>query len=298
MARSPDVSRPLLGARAARVAIFSTFPPRGCGIGTFAFDVRAALLELPGVEAVSPIAVVDEPSIRQRPEVLATVSQGVRGDYVRAARLLSLLDIDVVLLQHEYGIFGGADGEYVLSFARELSQPLVVRLHTVLSQPSPHQHEVLTALCEIAERVIVMTASARRLLLEVGACPEHKIRVVPHGAPAVLGIRRAEQAAGRRAVYAPPGLGGYERIQSRFLLSTFGLLSAGKGLETAIEALPAIVEHHPEVLYLIAGRTHPQIARQQGEQYRLMLEELVDDLDLRDHVVFDDRFLSIDELAD
>ena len=298
-ATSSEAVRPL-GARArvVRTAIFSTFPPRACGIGTFSFDVRAALLDVPGIEDVSSVAVVDEPSRSQPSDLLATVSQGVRGDYVRAARLLGRLDIDVVLLQHEYGIFGGADGEYVLSFAQELTQPLVVTLHTVLSQPSPHQLDVLTALCDEAELVIVMTDTARRLLVDVGACPAHKIRVVPHGAPTVLGRRREEHTAGRRPLYAAPEPGGYERMPSRFLLSTFGLLSAGKGLETAIEALPLVVERHPDVLYVIAGWTHPQVARREGEQYRLMLERLVVDLDLGDHVEFDDRFLSIDELAD
>jgi glycosyltransferase involved in cell wall biosynthesis len=217
---------------------------------------------------------------------------------VRAARLLGRLGVDVVLLEHEFGIFGGPDGEYVLSFAQELAQPLVVTLHTVLSQPSPHQLGVLTALCDRAERVTVMTDKARRLLIELGASAGEKIRVVPHGAPVVLGHRSREHAAGRRPTYIAPAPGGYERMQSCFLLSTFGLLSAGKGLETAIEALPLIVERHPDVLYLIAGRTHPQVARREGEQYRRMLERLVSDLDLGDHVAFDDRFLSLDELAD
>jgi glycosyltransferase involved in cell wall biosynthesis len=281
-----------------RTAIFSTYPPRACGIGTFSFDVRAALLEVGGIDDVSSVVVVDEPSSPQRPEILATVSQGVRGDYVRAARLLGRLEIDVVLLQHEYGIFGGADGEYVLSFAQELAQPLVVTLHTVLSQPAPHQLRVLTELCEQAERVIVMTDTARRLLVAAGACQAAKIRVVPHGAPVELGRGREEQAGGRRPLYVTPVPGGYERMQSRFLLSTFGLISPGKGLETAIAALPSIIERHPGVLYLIAGRTHPKVAHREGEQYRLMLERRIVDLDLGDHVEFDDRFLSVDELAD
>jgi len=149
-----------------RTAIFSTYPPRACGIGTFAFDVRTSLLAIPGVKSVGAVAIVDEASSPQRHDVLATVSQAVRGDYVRAARLLGRLDIDVVLLQHEYGIFGGADGEYVLSFAKELPRPLVLTLHTVLSEPTDHQREVLTALCEEAERVIVMTETARQLLLQ------------------------------------------------------------------------------------------------------------------------------------
>ena len=122
-----------------RTAIFSTFPPRACGIGTFSFDVRRGLLDVPGVDDVSQLVVIDKPSSPQRPEILRTASQGARGDYVRAARALARTDVDVVLLQHEYGIYGGRDGEYVLSFVRELSQPLVVTLHTILSEPTSHQ---------------------------------------------------------------------------------------------------------------------------------------------------------------
>ncbi|MGI8972597.1 MAG: glycosyltransferase [Gaiella sp.] len=271
-----------------RVAVFSTYPPRTCGIGTFAFDVRTSLLAIPDVKSVGAIAIVDEATSPQRPELLATVSQAVRGDYVRAARLLGRLDVDVVLLQHEYGIFGGADGQYVLSFARELTRPLVLTLHTVLSEPTDHQREVLIALCDEAERVIVMTETARRLLVGMGACALAKIRVVPHGAPAVLGRRNTNTNGSAR----------HERLRSRFVLSTFGLISPGKGLETAIAALPAIVERHPEALYLIAGRTHPEVARREGEQYRLLLERRAVDLGVGDHVEFDDRFLSVHELAD
>jgi glycosyltransferase involved in cell wall biosynthesis len=279
-----------------RTAIVSTYPPRACGIGTFAADVRMALLGVDGVDRVERVVVVNEPSRPQRPGLVATIAQAVRGDYVRAARILGRLDVDVVLLQHEYGIFGGHDGDYVLSLAEELSQPLVVTLHTVLSQPTRHQAAVLAALCRQAERVIVMTDTARRLLVEGGACADEKVRVVPHGAPTVLARQAAELASARAA-------GGDEaptrgRANDRFLLSTFGLISAGKGLETVIEALPAIVERHPEVLYLVAGRTHPDVARREGERYRLTLEQAVLDLDLADHVEFDDRFLSVDEIAD
>jgi hypothetical protein len=165
--------------RSMRTAIFSTFPPRACGIGTYSSDLRSALLDASGVEDVRPIVVVDEPSSPQHDEVLATVSQFAPGDYARAARLLSHMDADVVLVQHEFGIFGGDDGAYVLSFARGVAQPLVVTLHTLLSAPSAHQLEVLTALCERAERVIVMTETARQVLIELGACDAAPARPPP-----------------------------------------------------------------------------------------------------------------------
>ena len=272
-----------------RTAIVSTYPPRACGIGTFAADVRATLLGVDGVERADFVAIVNEPSRPQRRGLLSTIGQAVRGDYVRAARMLGRLDVDVVLLQHEYGIFGGRDGEYVLSFAEELAQPLVVTLHTVLSEPTPHQLAVLSDLCERAELVVVMTDTASRLLLECGACAEEKIRVVPHGAPARLTTRAATHSASS---------GLYARASDRIMLSTFGLISPGKGLETVIEALPAMIERHPEIVYVIAGRTHPDVAHREGERYRLMLERRVLELGLADHVEFDDRFLSIDELSD
>ncbi len=267
-----------------RTAIVSTYPPRACGIGTFAADLRGTLLGAAGIESADVVAVVNKPTSPQRRGLLSLIGQAVRGDYVRAARTLSRLDVDVVLLQHEYGIYGGRDGEYVLSFVEELAQPLVVTLHTVLSAPTPHQLEVLTELCERAELVIVMTDTAQRLLVACGACSAEKVRVVPHGAPSRL-IARA------------PSSGPYARTGERFTLSTFGLISPGKGLETVIEALPSMIERHPEIVYVIAGRTHPDVAHREGEQYRLMLERRVLELGLGDHVEFDDRFLSIDELS-
>lgn len=272
----------LIAAGRLRAAIVSTYPPRACGIGTFAADLRATLIGVDGVERADLVAVVNEPSGPQRRGLLGTIAQAVRGDYVRTARMLGRLDVDVVLLQHEYGIFGGRDGEYVLSFARDLAQPLVVTLHTVLSQPTPHQAEVLTELCAEAELVIVMTDTAQELLVASACCDEEKVRVVPHGAPTRLTARAATPR---------------EKTDA-FQLSTFGLLSAGKGLETVIEALPAILERHPDVVYTIAGRTHPDVAHREGERYRLMLERRVLELGLADHVEFDDRFLSIDQLSD
>ena len=271
-----------------RTAIVSTYPPRACGIGAFAADVRAALLGVDGIDRVEKVIIVNEPSRPQRPGLVATIAQAVRGDYVRAARILGRLDVDVVLLQHEYGIFGGRDGEYVASLAEELSQPLVVTLHTVLSEPTAHQAQVLAAVCRQAQLVIVMTETARGLLVEGGACDGEKIRVVPHGAPRCC----APRGEPRRAALGEPSAA--QRVRRRETASCSrrsGCSRPGKGIETVIEALPAIVERHPEVLYVIAGRTHPDVAHREGERYRLTLEQAVLDLGLEDHVEFDDRFL-------
>jgi glycosyltransferase involved in cell wall biosynthesis len=208
------------------------------------------------------------------------------------------MDLDVILLQHEYGIFGGADGEYVLSLAEEVTQPLVVTLHTVLSEPTAHQAEVLSDLCSQAERVVVMTETARRLLIESGGCTADKVRIVPHGAPVILSERAAESLETWSSCDPGSARGRIGDGGERFVLSTFGLLSSGKGIETVIEALPSIVERHPEVLYVIAGRTHPGVAHREGERYRASLEQAVRDLGLEEHVEFDDRFLALGEIAD
>ena len=210
-----------------RTAIVSTFPPRACGIGAFSADLRATLTGTGMVTVADLVAVVHEPSSPQRRGLLATIVQAVRGDYVRTARMLGRLDVDVVLLQHEFGIFGGRDGEYVLSLAQELAQPLVVTLHTVLSEPTPHQQETLTALCAEAELVIVMTDTALRLLVESGACSEEKGRVVPNEAPARIAARAAGGIRPRRSTSPAEN--------DPFRLSTFGLISPGKGLETVLE---------------------------------------------------------------
>jgi glycosyltransferase involved in cell wall biosynthesis len=247
-----------------------------------------SLLAAEGVDAVEKVGLVADAAAATDPEVAAAIAQPVRGDYLKAARVLERLAVDVVLLQHEFGIFGGRDGEYVLSLADELAQPLVVTLHTVLSKPSPHQARVLADVCAHAQLVIVMTETARRLALEAGICDDIKIRVVPHGAPALLAERaRNPRRAGR-----------YAWVGDRFLLSTFGLLSPGKGIETMLEALPRVVERRPEMLYVIAGQTHPEVARREGERYRSHLERLALEYGLDDNVIFDDRFLVDEELAD
>jgi glycosyltransferase involved in cell wall biosynthesis len=281
-----------------RVALVSTYPPRPCGIGTFAADVRGALLGVRAVDRVERVVVVNEPSRPQSQGLVATIVQEVRGDYIRAARILDRMDLDVILLQHEYGIFGGADGEYVLSLAEEVTQPLVVTLHTVLSEPTAHQAEVLRHLCSQAERVVVMTETARRLLIDGGGCSADKVRVVPHGAPVSLSERAAESREAWSSRDPGSLRGAFGSGGERFVLSTFGLLSSGKGIETVIEALPSIVERHPEVLYVVAGRTHPGVAHREGERYRASLEQAVRDFGLEEHVEFDDRFLALGEIAD
>jgi glycosyltransferase involved in cell wall biosynthesis len=280
-----------------RVGVVSTYPPRACGIGTFSRDLREALLMADGVSAVDLAAIVREDDVEQAAEVVARIHQDQRGDYAAAAHVLERRDDDVVVIQHEYGIFGGHEGAHILSLAAELRRPIVLTLHTVLSAPSIRQAETLRALCDLAALVCVFTETARRMILDARLVSPERVRVVPHGGPTELlhdpgATGRAPRPAHRAGTRPSSTIG-----TDRCVLATFGLISPGKGIETAIEAMPAIVARHPKALYVIAGQTHPEVAKLHGEEYRISLERLARDLELGDHVVFDDRFLNIEELS-
>ena len=268
-------------ATTMRVGVVSTYPPRICGIGTFSRDLRDALLAAEGVSAVDLAAIVRDDDGESAREVVARIHQDQRGDYAAAARVLERRGDDVVMIEHEYGIFGGHDGAHILSLAEGLRQPMVLTLHTVLSAPSVRQAETLRALCGLATLVCVFTETARRMILAARLAPPERVRVVPHGGPVELLPR--PHATGPRT--------------DRQVLATFGLISPGKGIEVAIAAMPAIVARHPQALYVIAGQTHPEVAKRHGEEYRISLERQVRDLDLSEHVVFDDRFLELDDLS-
>ena len=270
---------PRAQVKTMRVGMVSTYPPRICGIATFSHDVRDALLADDGVAAVHLAAIVRDGDVEEPSEVVTRIHQDQRGDYAAAARVLERRGDDVVVIQHEFGIFGGDEGAYVLSLAEGLRQPMVLMLHTVLSAPSVRQAETLRALCGLATLVCVFTETARRMILAARLVAPERVRVVPHGGPIELLPR--EQPA----------------LPAHPVLSTFGLISPGKGIEVAIAAMPAIVAQHPSAVYVIAGQTHPEVAKRHGEEYRIGLERLARDLGLSDHVVFDDRFLDLDDLA-
>jgi glycosyltransferase involved in cell wall biosynthesis len=279
-----------------RLAIVSTYPPRPCGIGTFSRDLRSALLEVDSSLEIDVVAIVRDHHSSTQPEVLSVIRQDVRADYVAVPALLDGRGTDVVLIEHEYGIFGGDAGSYVLSLVQDLRQPFVVTLHTVLSAPSARQAEVLGELCQRAALVTVFTDTARRMVVDAGIAPAARVRVIPHGAPTAL-LPQIADATDAAAADHDGSHRTMAHLEGRTVLSTFGLISAGKGIETAIEALAEIAQVHPEVLYLVAGQTHPEVVKEEGERYRLSLERLVRDRGLERNVQFLDRFLSIEELA-
>ena len=205
-----------------RTAIISTYPPRACGIGTFAADVRATLLGVAGIERADLVAVVNEPSSPQRLGVLATIAQNVRGDYVRTARMLDRLDVDVVLLQHEYGIFGGPSGAHLLDFLDALTVPVVTTLHTILAHPTPLQRRILERLAERSARLVSMSERGRDILVEGYGVPVDRIKVIPHGVPDFTALDPA-LAKARIGVGDGP------------LILSFGLLGPHKRLGLVID---------------------------------------------------------------
>ena len=204
-------------------------------------------------------------------------------DYIHAARAIDRC-VDVVSIQHEYGIWGGDDGAQVLEFARALDLPAVATLHTVLREPTPHQRMILSRLVDTVAATVVMSRSAARLLTQAYGVDARRVEIIPHGVP---DLPLVDQAT------VKPGLG----VAGRDVILSFGLLGKGKGYELALDALPAVVAAHPSALYVIVGATHPDLLRTEGEAYRQALVAQVHRLGLVNHVRFVDRFVGRVELT-
>ena len=261
-----------------RTAFVSTYAPRRCGIATFTHDLAAST----GGGEIAVLHPDDQPPFYPA-EVHHRIRKDVAPDYARTAR--SLNDCaDVVSIQHEYGIWGGDDGEYVIDFLRGLRVPAVATLHTVLQHPTAHQRAVLTELVSLAEASVVMSRSAANLLRSAYGVDPRRIRVIPHGVPNVALVDSAT---------VKPALG----IAGRDVMLSFGLLGPGKGFELAIEALPAVAAANPKVLYVVVGATHPELLLHEGEAYRRSLQDRVQDLAMEEHVQFVDRFVGKPELT-
>jgi glycosyltransferase involved in cell wall biosynthesis len=281
------------------LVVVSTYPPRRCGLATFASDLRAALLANRPHWRVE-VHAVDRDGLAYPAEVSGVLRQDDREDYRRAARRVAAERPDLVMIQHEYGIFGGPDGCYARDFAdelRALGVPYAVTLHTVLSAPGPGQHEAVAELCRGAELVTCFTATARRIAAVTGMADPDRTAVVPHGVPASLGTAAGGAPVGPGGEVGPALGRALGTAGDGPMLSTFGLLRPGKGLETAVQAMPAVVRRHPDVHYVIAGATHPDTLRRGGETYREALRALARDLGVADRVRFVDAFLTEAELS-
>jgi glycosyltransferase involved in cell wall biosynthesis len=280
-------------AVAPKLGIVSTYTPRRCGLATYTADLRRALSM--ATDDPTPVAVaIDRDGLAYGDEVVAVIAQDQIKDYVAAADALAAAGVHAVLIQHEYGIFGGPNGSHVLALTRALTErgiPYLVTLHTVLSRPTPGQTTVLRALCAHAARVTVFTETARRMVIRSGVATGHQIAIVPHGAPVVL--RTPPDPATLRPELAQL----LASLAGKPTLTTFGLISSGKGIDLAIDALAEVVRRHPGTHYIVAGATHPEIVRQAGETYRRGLHDQIDRLGLAERVHLVDAFLTEEELA-
>lgn len=268
-----------------RVALIGTFTPRKCGIATFTNDVFEKLGEFHPDIQVDVYALDDPQNPIDYEGIAGTIDQNDPAAYLAAARRINESGADAVWLQHEYGIFGGPEGDLVRDFVDRLAAPLILTPHTVLSEPSERQREILDHLVRRASRIMVMSRHSRDLLISNYHAPADLLQIIPHGAP--------DRPFGRSEEFkARMGLSG------KNVLMTFGLLGPGKGLERVIEALPAIVERHPETVYRIVGATHPNLVAREGETYREKLQDCAERLGVADHIEWDNRFLDTDELLD
>jgi len=219
-------------------------------------------------------------------ELVFNLRQNQKADYIKAAKFINAShNIELLIIQHEYGIYGGQDGEYILELAKRLQKPFILVTHTVLPHPIKNQKDILFSLCQRAAAIVCMTRGSAKLLENLYEAPPELIHVIAHGVPEF-------------AVKARQDLKRKYRLEGREIISTFGLIGPGKGLELGIGALATIVPEHPEVTYLILGQTHPMLKKTQGEKYRTMLEELVSDLNLDDNVKFINKYLDDEELGE
>ncbi|MBN1694485.1 glycosyltransferase family 4 protein [candidate division WOR-3 bacterium] len=271
------------------VAFISTYPPRECGIATFTRNLTNAIFKLYGNplgegKDVQIVALSDErEEYHYGKEVLFEIRSYNRGDYRKAADFLNLSDVDIVCIQHEFGIFGGDDGSFILSLAENLKKPIALVLHTVLSEPWENQRKTLIQLCSLSTKIIVLANKAVDMLKDVYGIPEEKIKVIPHGAPDVPFLD-------------PSYYRDDFQMGGREVMMTFGLIGPGKGIEVAIKAMGEVVKEFPEAIYLIVGETHPVIKRERGEEYRISLKRLVNKLNLEKNIIFHNRFVTLEEL--
>jgi glycosyltransferase involved in cell wall biosynthesis len=270
--------------RAMRLVMLSTYPPRPCGLATFAADLRTALLTVPDIEVVDILALSREKSTAAD-HVVGVIAPEQAADYRAAARLVNDGAYDGLLVQHEFGIYGGPAGCYVFELVDRVNVPVVTTAHTVLGDPSDVVREALFDLVDASAQLVALTEAAVPLLVDVYGVDARKITVIPHGVP---DVPFDDPDLHKAAI----GLDG------RTVLLTSGLLNRNKGIEYVIEALPKIVVGHPDVCYVVLGATHPEVKRGEGETYRTELKAAVDRLGVAEYVEFRDRYVSPAELAD
>lgn len=267
-----------------RIAFIGNYLPRQCGIATFTTDLCESIAAEYSKLSCLALAVNDaDAKYTYPPRVRFELTENDLESYRRTADFLNINSIDIVSLQHEYGIFGGAAGSHILALLRELRMPLVTTLHTVLRAPDASQRSVMEELIRLSDRLVVMSHKAAEFLSKIYHAPEAKIEIIPHGIPDIPFVDS----------------GFYKEqfgVEGKTVLHTFGLLSPNKGIENVIKALPAILDRYPDTVYIVVGATHPNTLRHEGESYRVSLELLAEECGVQEGIIFHNRFVSLEEL--
>jgi len=270
----------------SRIAVIGNYLPRQCGIATFTTDLCSAIAAEFGTARLLALPVNDiEQGYDYPARVRWSLDQNEIASYEEAARFLNFNNIDMVCLQHEYGIFGGPAGSHILHLLRGLKMPVVTTLHTVLREPNPDQLMVMEQIAELSDRLIVMSQLSSQFLQEIFKVPGSKIDMVPHGVPDLPFID-------------PNFYKDRFGVEGKAVLLTFGLLSPNKGIENVIEAMPQILAKHKNVVYIVAGATHPHILRREGDKYREHLQALAKERGVESSVLFHNRFVSPEEMVE
>src|SRR5882724_5389795 len=269
----------------SRIAVIGNYLPRHCGIATFTTDLCEAISAEYGTARLLALPVNDTEQGYDYPaRVRWSLAQDEVASYQEAAEFLNFHNIDMVCLQHEYGIFGGSAGSHILQLLRGLKMPVVTTLHTVLREPDADQLKVMEESAELSDRLIVMSQLSSQFLQEIFKVPGSKIDMVPHGVPDLpfLDPNFYKDRFG---------------VEGKAVLLTFGLLSPNKGIENVIQALPQILAKHKNVVYIVAGATHPHILRREGDRYRSYLQALAKEVGVESNVIFHNRFVSPEEMV-
>ncbi len=269
-----------------KIAFLGDYLPRKCGIATFTSDMLSSVAAEHPLTQCFAVPVNDIPGgYEYPPEVRFEIEEQDISSYLRAADFLNISNVDLVCLQHEFGIFGGPCGSHVLALLRELRMPIVTTLHTILRNPDAGQRRVMQELTGRSTRLVVMTERGREMLQQVYGVPTAKIDLIPHGIPDI-------------PFMDPNFYKDQFSVEGRLVLLTFGLLSPNKGIEHVLNALPEIVAEFPNIVYIVLGATHPNLVRETGETYRLGLERLAKKNQVQKHVIFYNRFVALEELKE
>ena len=274
------------GSRVRKIAFVGDHLPRKCGIATFTSDLLAAVAAAHPQSQCFAVSVNDIGDGYEYPEVVRfEIEEQDLSSYLRAADFLNISNVDIVCLQHEFGIFGGPAGGHILALLRELRMPVVITLHTILREPRADQRRVMQELISLSTRLVVMVERGRQMLQEIYQAPPAKIDLIPHGIPDVGFVD---------PTYFKDQFG----VEGRVVLLTFGLLSPNKGIEHVLNALPQILAEFPDVVYIVLGATHPNELREHGEAYRLSLEILAKKNKLEKNVIFYNQFVELENLKE